>query len=130
MDNVALRQIIDRIPLLKYRYLGSYPCDLVPTLHNNTFAIVNTQHSQMEGEHWNMIAKFHNQLFFADSLARQNYSFLGKHYQPLISQPLQVHPSVCRFNTIYAASHLFKFGQKEITGVHDVNVLSFISNLM
>ena len=28
---------------------------------------------------------------------------------------------------IYAAFHLFKFGQDEITGVHDVNVLSFIS---
>ena len=71
MDNVALRQIIDRIPLLKYRYIGSYPYDLVPTLPNNTFAIVNTQPSQKEGEHWIMIAKFHNQLFFADSLARQ-----------------------------------------------------------
>ena len=130
MDNVALRQIIDRIPLLKYRYIGSYPCDLVPTLPNNTFAIVNTQPSQKEGEHWIMIAKFHNQLFFADSLARQKYSFLGKHYQPLIPQPLQVHPSVCGFYTIYAAFHLFKFGQKEITGNHDVNVLSFISNFM
>ena len=29
---------------------------------------------------------------------------------------------------IYAAFHLFKFRQEEITGVHDVNVLSAISN--
>ena len=130
MDNVALRQIIDRIPRLKYRYIGSYPCDLVPTLPNNTFAIVNTQPSQMEGEHWTMIAKFHNQLFFADSLAPQNYSFLGKHYQQLIPQPLQVHPSVGGLYTLYAALHLLKFGQKETTGVHDVNVLSFISIFM
>ena len=100
MDNVALRQIIDRIPLLKYRYIGSYPCDLVPTLPNNTFAIVNTQPSRKEVEHWIMIAKFHDQLFFADLLARQKYSFLGTHYQPLIPQPLQVHPSVCGFYTI------------------------------
>ena len=42
--------------------------------------------------------------------------------------PLRFHPSVCGFYTKYAAFHLFKFQQEEITGVHDVNVLSFISN--
>ena len=43
---------------------------------------------------------------------------------------LQSHPSVCGFYTIYAAFHLFEFRQEEITGVHDVNILSFISNFM
>ena len=32
--------------------------------------------------------------------------------------------------TKYAAFHLFKFQRKEITGVPDFNVLSFISNFM
>ena len=58
MDEIALRQIIDRIPLLKYRYLGSFPSDRVPMLPNDTFAIVNTEPSYMSGEHWVMIAKF------------------------------------------------------------------------
>ena len=48
----------------------------------------------------------------------------------MMPAPLQSHPSVCGFYTIYAAFHLFKFRQEEITGVHDVNVLSFISNYM
>ena len=34
------------------------------------------------------------------------------------------------FFTIYAAFHLFKFRQDEVTGLHDVNVLSFLSNYM
>ena len=38
MDNFALQQIISRIPLLKFRYLGSFPSDHVPTLDNDTFA--------------------------------------------------------------------------------------------
>ena len=62
MDDIALRQIIDRIPLLKYRYLGSFPSDRVPNLPNVTFAIVNTEPSYMSGEHWVMIAKFKQQL--------------------------------------------------------------------
>ena len=63
MDNFALQQIINRIPLLKFRYLGSFPSDYVPTLDNDTFAIINTQPSNMQGEHWIMIANFRHEFF-------------------------------------------------------------------
>ena len=130
MDNFARQQIINRIPLLKFRYLGSFPSDYVPTLDNDTFAIINTQPSNMQGEHWIMIANFGHELYFADSLDGKGYSFLKQHYKQMMPAPLQSHPSVWGFYTIYAAFHLFKFQQKENTGVHDVNVLSFISTYM
>ena len=131
MDNFAPQQIISRIPLLKFRYLGSFPSDYVPTLDNDTFAIINTQPSNMQGEHWTMIANFRQELYFADSLGCKGYSlFNNQHYKQKMPAPLQSHPSVCGFYTIYAAFHLFKFRQKEITGVHDVDVLSFISIYM
>ena len=130
MDNFALQQIINRIPLLKFRYLGSLPSDYVPTLDNDTFAIINTQPSNMQGEHWIMIANSRQKLYFEDSLGRKKYSFLKQQYEQMMPEPLQSHPSVCGFYTIYAAFRLFKFRQEEITGVHDVNVLSFISNYM
>ena len=116
MDNFALQQIISRIPLLKFRYLGSFPSDHVPTLDNDTFAIINTQPSNMQGEHWIMIANFQHELYFADSLGRKGYSFLNnQHYKQMMPALLQSHPSVCGFYTIYAAFHLFKFRQAEIT---------------
>ena len=130
MDNVSLQQIINRIPLLKYCYRGSFPSDYVPTLDNDTFAIKNTQRSTSQGEHSIMIANSRQKLFFADSLGRKKYSFLKQHYEQMTPEPLQSHPSVCGFYTIYVAFHLFKFRQEEITGVHDVNVLSFVSNYM
>ena len=130
MDNFALQQIINRIPLLKFRYLGSFPSDYVPTLDNDTFAIINTQPSNMQGEHWIMIANSRQKFNFADSLGRKKYSFLKQQYEQMMPEPIQSHPSVCGFYTIYAAFHLFKFRQEEITGVHDINVLSFISNYM
>ena len=51
-DNVSLQQIFNCIPLLKYRYRGSFPSYYVPTLDNGTFAFINTQPSNMQGEHW------------------------------------------------------------------------------
>ena len=130
LNNVSLQQIINWIPLLKYRYTGSFHSDYVPTLDNHTFAIINTQPSNMQGEHWILIAKPRQILYFADSLGRKMYSFLKQHYEQMMPESLQSHPSVCGFHTIYAAFQLFKFRQEEITGVHDVNVLSFISNYM
>ena len=130
MDNFALQQFINRIPLPNFRYLGSFPSDYVPTPDNDTFAIINTQPSNMQGEHWIKIANFRHEMYFADSLGCKGYSFLKQHYKQMMPAPLQSHPSVCGFCTIYAAFHLFKFQQKETTGVHDVNVVSFISNDM
>ena len=129
-DNVSLQQKVNPIPLLKYRYRGSFPFDYVPTLDNDTFAIIDTQPTNMQGENWIMIAKSRQLLYFADSLGRKKFSFLKQHYEQMMPEPLQSHPSVCGFCTIYAVFHLFKFRQEEITGGHDVNVLSFISNYM
>ena len=129
MDNFALQQIINRV-LLNFRYLGSFPSDYVPTLDNDIFAIINTQPSKLQGENWTLIANFRHELYFAESLGCKKYSFLKQHYKQMMPVPLQSHPSVCGFCAIYAAFHLFKFRQEEITGVHDVNVLSFISNFM
>ena len=132
MDNTSLTQIVDRKVVLKNRYMGSVPSDFVPNLPNDTFAIINTQPSNTPGEHWIMIAKFDHELYFADSvsLSINNCPFLKQNYSQMVRKWLQDHPSVCGFYTIYAAFYLFKFQQKELTGVHDVNVLSFISNLM
>ena len=85
----------------------------------------------MQGEHWIMIANVQHELYFADSLGHKEYSFFNnQHYKQMLPAPLQSHPSVCGFYTIFAAFHLFKFRQEEITGVHDFKVLSFISNFM
>ena len=120
-----MRQIIDRIRLLKYQYLGSFPSNRVRNLPNDTFAIVNTDPSYMSGEHWVMIANFKQQLYYADSLGGL-CNFLKQDYQKMVL----VSSSVCGFFAIYSAFHLFKFQQDHFTGVHDVNVLSFISIYM
>ena len=130
LEHFFLLQTVNRIPLLKYRYRGSFPSDFVPNLDNDTFAIVITQPSYMQGEHWIMITNSCQILCFSDSLGREKYIFLKQQYEQMMPEPLQSHPSVCGFYTIYAAFHLLKFRSEEITGVYDVNVLSFISNYM
>ena len=126
MDNDSLQQIFKHIPLLKYWYRGSFHSDYVPTLDNDTFAIINTQHSNMQGEHWIMIAKSRHISYFADFLGRPSF----QQYKQLKPEALQSHTNVCGFYAIYSAFHLFKFRQVQYTGVHNVNVLPFISNYL
>ena len=61
MNNISLPYIINCIPLLKYRYLGSFPSNYVPTPDNDTFATINTQPSYMKGEHWIIIGNFRHE---------------------------------------------------------------------
>ena len=75
-DNSSLQQIFNRDPLLSYQYRGSFPSDYVPTLDKGSFAIINTQPSKMQGEHWIMIASLRQILCFAESLGRKKYSCL------------------------------------------------------
>ena len=126
MDNVSLQQTINRIPLPNYRYRGSFPSDYVPTLDNDTFAIIITQPSNMQAEHWIMIAKSCHKLYFADTLGRPSF----QQYKQMMPESLQSHPSVFGFYDVYATFHLFKFQQEEITGVHDLNVLNVLSSYM
>ena len=56
MDNVALRQLLSRILVLKNRSLDAFRIIYVPTLTNDTFAIINTQASDLQAEHWIMMA--------------------------------------------------------------------------
>ena len=130
MDNTSLRDIFERIPELKFRYIGSFPADFVPNLPKFTFAIINTSPSSGAGEHWIMIGRLNRNYYYADSLARSitHYKFLNKKYQKMIHRPLQKMENLCGLYTIYAAFHLFKFLQTNLNNVHDVHVLNFISN--
>ena len=86
MDNflqrwiIYLLQIIERIPELRFKYMGSYPSDTVPQLTKYSFAIINSAPSNDRGEHWNMIARLDKSYYFADSLGRKRsiYPFLIK----------------------------------------------------
>ena len=118
LDNGSLQPTSNRVLQLKYWYRGSFPSDNVPTPDNDTFAIINTQPGNMQGDYWIMIAKSCQKLYFADSLGRKKYSLFKRHYEQMMPEPLQSHPSVCGFYTIHAAFQLYKFRQQQYTGVN------------
>ena len=127
MDKTSLEQIVNRIPLPKCQYIGSFPSHFAPTLPNDSFAILDVQPRSIPCDEWIVIALFHLVMYFAKSLdlSIKNYPFLEQRCRQRIPTRLQGHSSVCGFYTIYAAFHLFKFEQEELTGVNDVTVLSF-----
>ena len=95
-------------------------CSNPPT---ETFAIMNTQASNMQSEDWTMFANSRHQLYFADSLKGEKYIFFKQQYKQMMPEILQSHPSVCAFYTIYDAFHLSRFRQDEVITVYDVSVL-------
>ena len=95
-------------------------------LSNVTCAIIKMQPSNVQSEHWIMIANFCHKLCFGDSLRES--SFLKQQYKQMMPELLQFYPSVRGYYTIYAVFHHFKFQQGEATGVHNVSVLSFLCN--
>ena len=121
MDNFALQQIINRIPRLKFRYLGSFFSDYVPNLDNDTFAIVNTQPSNMQGEHWIFIANFQHELYFVDSLGCKRYSFLdNQNYKQMMPAPLQssltqVYAAFIQYMQLFISSGFKKNKLQEFT---------------
>ena len=82
----------------------------------------------MSGEHWVMIAKIEQQLYFADSLLGSN--FPKQDYHKMIPATLQSLTSVFGFDTNYSPFQHFKFQEEEVTGVNDVNVHYSISKQM
>ena len=83
----------------------------------------------MSGGHWVMIAEFKQKLCFADSLGG-SCNFLEQDYQKIVLVKLQSLATVSGFYAKHSAFHLFKFQEEKVTGVHDVFVLSMISNYM
>ena len=63
--------------------------------------------------------------YFADSLGGEKYSFHKQYHKQLMPEQLKTYPSFCGFYMIYAAFHLFRFQQEEITWVHDVVYFHF-----
>ena len=84
----------------------------------------------MKGEHSIMIANSCHILFFTYSLGHKKYRFFRQQYEQMMPEPLQSHPNVYGFYTMYAALTFFKNRQEDITGVDDVEVLSSISNYL
>ena len=111
MDNFSLLQIIERIPELRFKYMGSYPSDKVPQLTKYTFAIVNSAPSNDRGEHWIMIMRLDETYYFADSLGRKRtaYSFLSKKYRRMVPRKLQKTDILYIFFVIYFFSLKFDF---------------------
>ena len=84
MDNKSLTVIINKVPILKYKYLGSYPANFLPVLLENSFMIVNTDRHESSGSHWILIANKLGKIYYGDSYAQP----LDMYHHVSITQPV------------------------------------------
>ena len=104
INNVSPARIIC-ISLFKYRYFDGFLSDYVPVLPNKTFPSKNTESNGIQSEH--LIRNYREKKFFADSFGSETYSMHKQHYEHKMPQPLQSHPNVCSFYTIYMQLSIF-----------------------
>ena len=132
MENTSLRPTIEGIPELKYRYIGSFPADCIPSLPTLSFAIINTSPSSEAGERWIMIAQLNRTYYYADSLACPitKYTFLRKKYPKMIQHPVQKTNNLYGYYKIFQAFQLFNFFQTKLNNARYVFVLNLIGHYM
>ena len=128
MDIFSFLQLIEKIPELRFKYMGLYTSDTVPQLTKNSFAVINSASSNDRGKYWIMIARVDKSYYFADSLGRKRsiYSFLTKKVSVNGSSKATKTYTLCGFYANCSALLLFKFFQKNLNNVNDMHILSFI----
>ena len=80
VDNTQLTDLINKDPLLKFKFRGCFSQAIFPKLLPNQFVIVNTDASNQSGEHWLLIASKNDSILLYDSFGRAFEQFLGVIY--------------------------------------------------
>ena len=129
MDSESMESIIEKIPVLKFKYLGTYAANFIPPLLRNTFCIVNIDRSSSEGSHWVMLGNKNGIIYYGDSLG-QSISTYGNIKLPygrvktLVKHQIQKLP-LCGYYCIYFAWSVFK-GVSVPEDFGDIELLKFI----
>ena len=132
MDNTQIEKIVALIPVLKYKFMGCYPSNLLPNdIPENSFYIVNTDVSNGRGIHWILLARKNSCYYYGDSLGRDinhyaNIKFTRK-TRKLIATKLQT-DSICALYSIYFAYVLFN--NLSLFNVDDAFIMRFFAEYL
>ena len=113
MDNDQLARKISSIGILKHKYIGSFPGDMIPEiLPADSFFICNTESSKRPGSHWVMVAKKNRIVYIGDSLGNDPMFYRNivlKHFDALkiLNRVELQKESLCGLYCNYFAFSLF-----------------------
>ena len=108
VDNTQLTYLINRDPILKFKYRGCFARDTFPILKHNEFVIVNTDPYSEAGEHWLLIASKNDTVLLYDSFGRDFSQFFWGYLQEssnlqqaLVVKSFSVHANVNAIATFW-----------------------------
>ena len=73
-DNFQLDKVGKQ--LFGNKYIGTFSSDNIPTMRQGQYCIVNTDPSNMPGEHWVGLARMSKKILFYDSFGRTSKSLM------------------------------------------------------
>ena len=125
MDVFPLLQIYDRIPELRFKYMGFYSSDKVAQLQSSTQLQAMIE---WNGEQWIMIARLDKTYYFSDSLDQKITIFFLSNLKVFANVPrkLQNTKNLCGFYANNSASLLLS-STRNLKIIHAKHVLNFIN---
>ena len=81
VDNLQITLLVNKDPVLKFKYLGCFSRDTFIPPKSGQFVIVNTLPAESSGEHWLLIASKNKNILLYDSFGRDFETFFLKFSQ-------------------------------------------------
>ena len=143
VDNFTLGRLISKDPELSYRFLGCFAADSFPyDLSDETFFILNTAPRNSPGEHWLMVAKKQQTIYFYDSFGRKAElefaDIINKIRKSKCRVFVQIYPSrgfeqpltssACSLYCLFVAHFLFKNNHNFPRWATEEDILQFAAS--
>ena len=113
MQTSDILNVIERFPLVKERFVGVFPCDLIPSkMDEMTCLIFNLSKSGERGTHWSALIRNYNDK--SDGSKRHIYEI----FDPLSTNFYAIHPYL-KFKkpTYYFNSQAFQDPESSVCGL-------------
>ena len=113
MQTSDILNVIERFPLVKERFVGVFPCDLIPSkMDEMTCLIFNLSKSGEKGTHWSALIRNYNDK--SDGSKRHIYEI----FDPLSTNFYAIHPYL-KFKkpTYYFNSQAFQDPESSVCGL-------------
>ena len=138
MDNYFIDDIMEKCPVLKFKFAGVWSADIFPKLKPHTFIIVNASQKHELGTHWLLlVCVSKHSILFWDSLGNTMETYVEIYLRCItmysvvkeLKIPLQGKRSnMCGAYCIFMAHEIFSGGYMSKWCFTNYEVVEFINN--
>ena len=98
VENLQITLLVNKDPVLKFKYLGCFSRDTFIPPKSGQFVIVNTLPAESSGEHWLLIASKNKNILLYDSFGRDFETFFPQIFSKI--EKHAIHTGQCLYQYV------------------------------